>query len=114
MFGKEVRIFLKGEANESYHSLKDSNDKDAKVILSSFERKKIILKENPQSGNPIRKGLIPKRFKEQGIHNLYRVALARYWRMLYTLEGDARTVYVFILAIIDHKTYDAFFGYRKR
>lgn len=66
-FDKEVRVILKGQGKEAYLELKKRTDKDAKTILSSFDRTKGILKENPQYGDPIRKELIPRKFKERGI-----------------------------------------------
>ncbi len=110
--GKEVRVFLKGEAKESYLELKKRSDKEAQTILASFERIKEILKENPQYGNPIKKNLIPKELK--GVQNLYRVELSNYWRLLYTLEGNKIEIFLFILKIIDHPSYDKLFGYKKR
>lgn len=112
--GKEVRVFLKGQAKEAYLRLKGRGDKEAAALLSSFERVKELLKENPQYGDPIRKALIPKRFLEMGIKNLYRVELANYWRLLYTLEGTHVEILLFVLAMTDHKEYDRLFGYRKR
>ncbi|MDD5132921.1 MAG: hypothetical protein PHD81_03710 [Candidatus Nanoarchaeia archaeon] len=111
-FGKEVRIMLKGDAEESYLELKKSNDKEAKSILNSFNRIRDILKKNPQYGDPIKKELIPSEFKKLGIQNLYRVELSNYWRMLYTIEGDTVTIFLFVLKIIDHKEYDKLFGYK--
>jgi len=111
--GKEVRILLKGQAKESFIELKKRDDKEAKSILNSFERIKNILKENPQYGNPISKELIPESLKKQGITNLYRVELSNFWRMLYTLEGNQIEIFLFILTITDHPTYNKLFGYKK-
>lgn len=110
--GKPVRVFVKSQAKEILNTLNDS--KESKAILTSFERNKEILKENPQFGNPIRKQLIPKELKKMSITNLYRVELANYWRMLYTVEGDGNNIFVFILRIVDHQEYDKLFGYRKK
>src|SRR3989344_3990520 len=99
MFNKEVRVFLKGQAKESYLELKKIDDKEAKSILNSVDRIKDILRENPQYGDPIRKKLIPKEFIELGIKNLYRVELSNFWRMLYTLEGNQIEILVFVLKI---------------
>ena len=111
-FGKEVRVFLKGEAKESYLGLKKRNDKEAKSILRSIERIKEILKTNPQYGNPIPKRLIPDELIKQGIQNLYRAELSNYWRMLYTIEGNKIEIFLFVLKIIGHKEYDKLFGYQ--
>jgi hypothetical protein len=112
--GKEVRVLLKGEAKEAYLELKRRSDKEAQTILSSFERIKEVLKENPQYGNPIKKDLIPKEMKAKGIQNLYRVELSNYWRLLYTLEGNEIEIFLFILKIIDHPSYNKVFGYKKK
>ena len=109
--GKNVKVFLKGEAKKTYAELQKSKDV---TILDSFERIKDIVKENPQYGNPIKKERIPQALKQLGIHNLYRAQLANYWRMLYTVEGTPEKIFVFILAIIDHKEYDKLFGYKKK
>ena len=113
-FGKEVKIFLKGEAKESYALLQErkEKDKEARSILNSFERAKELLKQNPQYGEPVPKRLIPDSLLKIGIQNLYRIELSNYWRMLYTLEGNQIEIFVFVLKIVDHKDYDKLFGYR--
>ncbi|MBI3051708.1 hypothetical protein HYY74_04600 [Candidatus Woesearchaeota archaeon] len=111
-YGKEVRIFLKEQAKESYIELKKRADKEAESILNSIERIKGILKENPQYGQPISKKLIPKTFLKIGIQNLYRVELSNYWRMLYTIEGNNVEILLFVLTITDHKGYNKLFGYK--
>ncbi len=110
--GKEVRIFLKDQAKESYLDLKNSNDKESKSIFNSIERIKEVLKNNPQYGDPIKKQLIPKELQQLGISNLYRAELSNYWRMLYTLEGTEIEILVFVLKIFDHKEYNKLFGYK--
>jgi hypothetical protein len=109
-FGKEVRIFLKGQAKDSYLELKKRNDKESQSIINSIERIRGILKDNPQFGDPIAKNLIPKSL--MGIQNLYRVELSNYWRMIYTIEGNKIEIFLFVLNIVDHKDYNRLFGYR--
>ena len=36
IFGKEVRVFIKGQARESYISLKTRTDKEAQGLLNSI------------------------------------------------------------------------------
>jgi len=110
-FGKEVRIFLRGQAKKAYLELKKRHDKEAKIILNSFEKKKELLKDNPQFGDPIKKELIPKELKNLGIQNLYRVELSNYWRMLYTIEGNRIDIFLFVLKIVNHKEYNKLFKY---
>ncbi len=111
-YGKEVRVFLKDQAKESYLELKKRKDKEAESILNSVERIKTVLKENPQFGQPVSKRLIPKTFAKMGIKNLYRVELSNYWRMLYTIEGSDVEILLFVLSIVDHKGYNKLFGYK--
>lgn len=111
-FGKNVRVFLKGDAKKAYLKLKSSNLSEEKSVLESFERIKEILKENPQYGDPVSKNLIPLSLKRLGIQNLYRVELSNYWRMIYTIEGNQIEILVFVLNISNHKEYNKLFGYR--
>ena len=110
--GKEVRVFLKGQAKDSYLELRKRKDKESQSILNSIERIKAILKENPQFGDPIAKRLIPKSLIDTGIQNLYRAELSNYWRMLYTIEGSKVEIFLFVLNIVDHKHYNKLFGYK--
>jgi mRNA-degrading endonuclease RelE of RelBE toxin-antitoxin system len=110
--GKEVRVLLVGQAKQSYLELKERNDKESQSILRSIERIRDLLKTNPQIGDPISKDKIPDELKRQGINNLYRTELSNFWRMLYTIEGNKIEIFVFILRISDHPTYDKFLGYK--
>lgn len=112
IFGKEVKVFMKGQAKDSYLSLKSRTDKEAQSLFNSINRITEILKNNPQFGNPIPKRLIPKSLIKEGIQNLYRVELSNFWRMLYTIEGTQIEILVFVLKIMDHKDYNKFFGYK--
>lgn len=112
MFGKDVKVFMKGQAKESYLSLKSRTDKEAQSLFNSINRVTEILKTNPQYGNPISKRLIPDSLLKEGIQNLYRVELSNYWRLLYTIEGTKIEILVFVLKILDHKEYNKLFGYK--
>ncbi len=110
--GKDVRVLLKGQAKESFLELKKRKDKEAQTLLRSIQRAREILKENPQFGDPIKKDLIPKKFKAN-VQNLYRVELSNFWRMLYTIKGTKVEIFLFVLSITDHKGYNKLFGYKK-
>jgi hypothetical protein len=72
---------------------------------------------NPHYGDPIPKKLIPAEYVlKYGITNLFHVELSNFWRMLYTLTNDETEIEIiaFVLDIIDHKTYDKKFGYKKK
>ena len=112
MFGKEVKVFMKGQAKDSYLSLKNRTDKEAQTLLNSINRTIKILKSNPQYGNPIPKRLIPDSLIKEGIQNIYRVELSNFWRMLYTIEGTKIEILVFVLNIMNHNEYNKLFGYK--
>ncbi len=87
------------------------------MILKAVNQKVELIKANPHFGNPIAKQLIPNEYKEKyDIINLFRVELPASWRMLYNVtEGETKIeIVAFILDIIDHKSYDKKFGYRKK
>ena len=111
IFGKDVKVFMKGQAKDSYLLLKIQTDKESQSLLNSINRTTEILKNNPQYGDPISKRLIPKELSKEGIQNLYRVELSNYWRMIYTIEGTKIEILVFVLKIMSHKEYDKLFGY---
>ncbi|MBU2523484.1 MAG: hypothetical protein KKE23_04330 [Nanoarchaeota archaeon] len=113
-WNKQIRILLRGQAQESFLKLKERKDKEAQILVKSIHRIMEILKKNPQFGDPIRKELIPEAFIKAGIKNLYRVELSNFWRMLYTLDGNKIEIFLFILSIVDHPAYDKLFGYRGR
>ncbi len=116
---KPIRVLLSPEAEEVYDYLEKEapNSKIERSILNSINKKKEIIKNNPHYGSPVGKNLIPKEYVEKyGVHNLFHVELANFWRMLYTLTNDETEVEIlaFVLDIIDHDSYNKKFGYKRR
>lgn len=37
--------------------------------------------------------------------------LDRYWRLIYTLQGDTVRLFCIVLEVLEHKKYDRKFGY---
>lgn len=117
---KNVRIIFKGDALIAYKKLTAivKDQKSAGItesfeisLLKSIEQKISILKNNPFYGDNVKKKLIPKKYD---IHNLWRLEVTAYWRMLYTIEGTDIEIICFILDILDHDSYNKIFGYRKK
>ena len=82
-----------------------------------------MLKANYDYGKQIPRKLIPRKYQlEYEVTNLWKVDLAGYWRMIYTLKQPQReqteieiiTIWLDVLDIIDHKKYDKIFGYKKK
>lgn len=132
MTEKRVSIKLLGEAKTEYLQLQETvrREKEKGVsgsfhqtLLKSIESKIALLKANYDAGIQIPKKLVPKKYLEAyNVTNLWKVDLAGYWRLIYTLKQPQReqteieilSIWLDILDIIDHPTYDKIFGYKKR
>lgn len=116
---KIVRVIFSPEAEEVYKHLNEQApaSKIDRTILNAINKKIELIKANFHYGDPISKNLIPEEYRvKYGVTNLFRVELPNFWRMLYALtEGDTEIeIVAFVLDVIDHKTYDKKFGYRKK
>ncbi len=124
MTEKEIWVEFSEEANKDYielqkQALRDKEQGKEKTfaiqLLKAIEREKNNLKIDPQCGIPIPRNYISKvLFKKYGTNRLWKIDLVGYWRLIYTLTGDAIKIIAFILEFIDHKRYDKLFGYRKK
>ena len=122
--GKDVVVHFSKEANEAYTQLQEKvanqrkqgtqNSSDMQ-LLKSIDREKENLKRDPQSGIHIPRANIPKQAVQRyGTDKLWKINLAGYWRMIYTITGNDVEIITFVLEIIDHKDYDKVFGYKKK
>ena len=114
---KTVRIIFSPEAKEVYEHLNEQapTSKTEQTILNTINDKMKFIKANHHYGDPIKKKLIPKKYKlKYKVTNLFRVELPNFWRMLYTLtEGETKIeIIAFVLDIMDHKDYNKKFGYK--
>lgn len=132
MTEKRVSIKLLGEAKEEYLKLQDTvRQEHEKGITSSFHQTLLksinskieLLKANYDYGTQIPRKLIPRKYVvEYEVTNLFKVELAGFWRMIYTLKQPQReqteieiiTIWLDVLDIVDHKKYDKIFGYKKK
>ncbi|MFH1520631.1 MAG: hypothetical protein ABID61_03235 [Candidatus Micrarchaeota archaeon] len=132
MVKKAVTIKLLGEAKEEYLKLqetvrqeieKDITTSFHQTLLRSIDSKIALLKANYSYGIQIPRKQIPRTYLENyEVTNLWKVDLSGYWRLIYTLkqpqreetEIDIITIWLDVLDILDHPTYDKRFGYRKR
>lgn len=114
---KPVSVILSSEAEQVYRrlNLEAESNKISRTILKAINQKTELIKQNIHYGNPIAKHLIPEEYRSGYLaHNLFRVELPSYWRMLYMLtnNGEAEIV-AFVIDIIDHSDYNDKFGYKK-
>ena len=83
-------------------------------MLNSVKQKVDILKYNPEYGVHIPKNRIPKDYVvKYDVGNLWKVNLSGAWRMIYTIRGSEVEIISLILDILDHRSYEKKFGYRK-
>ena len=91
------------------------NNSDSQQLLKSIENSIARLLTNPQSGLHIKRINIPTDTKKRyGTDRLWKMNLAGYWRMIYTLTGDQLRVISFILEFMNHKQYNKRFKYKKK
>lgn len=116
----KAKVRLTGQAKEEYQKLeKLVNEEEKKGIESSenqtlfrsIKQKIELLKQDPLCGEVVKKNKIPKNLD---VDNLFKLRLANFWRMLYTIRRQEIEIYCFILTINDHDEYDKTFKGKKR
>ena len=115
----KARVRLIGQGLEEYEKLKEAVKEEEKrditssenaTLLRSIDQKIDWLKENPLVGEVVKKKDIPK---DLDVDNLFKLRLAKFWRMLYTIRRQEIEIFCFILVIEPHPDYDKRFK-RKR
>ncbi len=132
MVEKHISVKLLVKAKEDYLKLqqivkqereKGSENSFHQMLLKSIDSKIALLKTNCDYGAQIPRRLIPQSYlQEYGVTNLWKVDLAGYWRMIYTIKQPQReetdveiiSIWLDILDIVDHYKYNKIFGYRKK
>tara|TARA_Y100000034_G_C6829969_1_gene374553 strand:- start:740 stop:1111 length:372 start_codon:yes stop_codon:yes gene_type:complete len=122
MFNKEIKVLLSKEADQVYAELnklvgeekkKGINSSFHQSLLRSINRAKDLLRQNPFTGNQVRKSKIPRKYIiNYDVSNLWRMELANRWRLVYTITGNKLEIINFVLDIFDHRDYDKVFGYK--
>jgi len=116
----KARVRLMGQALEEYNALKEiaDNEKRSGVsgsenisLLRSIDQKIEWLKEKPLVGEVVSKKDIPK---DLDVDNLFKLRLAQYWRMLYTIRRQEIEIFCFVLVIESHPDYNKRFKRKKR
>ena len=116
----KARVRLTGQALEEYERLKIlMAEEEAKGIKSSENRtlwrsinEKIEwLKDDPLCGEVVPKKDIPKGLD---VDNLFKIRLAQYWRMLFTIRRQEIEGICFVLGIDSAPDYDKRFKIKKR
>ncbi len=121
--GKEIGLILEEEVNEVYKELnkivgdeikKGIKKSEHQTLLKSINRALELLRNNPFIGIQVSKKLIPKKYIDKfDVTNLWKFNLSNYWRMIYTVTSEEIKIIALVLDIMDHKTYDKLFGYKR-
>ncbi len=112
---EHFKIVFNNKVKKVLSFLKNSKSKKDKVLLNSIIKKLSIIEKNSHYGNSIKKSLIPKKYKFLGVKNLFRVELAHFWRMLYTITNNEEDeIVVLVLEILNHEDYNKLFGYKNK
>lgn len=118
---KPVRVQLIGNAAEEFEKLNaivgeeqasGIQNSEHQQLLKSIKQKTELIKANPQYGASVPKAIIKKTGYD--VDNMWVADLVGYWRMIYTLKGNAIEILCFVLEIVDHERYEKIFGYRKK
>ena len=112
---KQIQVIFSKQAEQIFSEMQKSNAKVDRSLIHAIENKIQLIKANPHYGNPIKKKLIPKEYKNlYEISNLFRIELPSFWRMLYTLtDGETKIeIIAFVIEILNHKDYNKRFGYK--
>ena len=116
---KIVKVILSTDAEVVLDQLV-ANARSSKregVLVRGFHKKVEITKSNIHYGDKVERRLWPIEYViKYSINNLFRLELPGFWRLTYTLKNglSENEIVILILDIMDHKTYDKKFGYRKR
>ncbi|MBI2176707.1 hypothetical protein HYU40_05195 [Candidatus Woesearchaeota archaeon] len=120
---KAIHVYVVGDANAFLFGLKQEIEQELlqnktgtflQTLFQSIATKKEELKRDPFYGIQIPKKLIPKKYTDlYDVKNLWKCNLALAWRAIYFISGEEERIVVSIVDLIDHRTYEKIFGYRK-
>lgn len=119
---KIIKVIFSSEADSVFQELiKIANDEGLKgiegsihqTLLRSIQRAVELLKSNPFAGNQIPRRLHPKKYYQKyDAENIWRIELAKRWRLIYTIAGNKIEIINFVIDIFNHRDYDSVFGYK--
>ena len=121
--GKPVTVKVTGDAKEAYEQLDNLTKQERtkgisgshnQTLFNSINKKIELLKQNPQHGVHIPKNRIPGDYiLRYEVNNLWKINLAGAFRMVYTIRGSEVEIISLILDILNHRSYEKKFKYKK-
>lgn len=103
-------VILSDQAASSLRTLEGSTDPDARSVIRRVRALRGVLLSDSLHGEVVSKNRIPLALRRRHrLENLYVEDLPSFWRMLYTVNRARGDLYVFIVEIVDHRTYSKWF-----
>lgn len=110
-------VYYSHEFDRDFLKLKkraEKGDGEAKQLLQLIGNATDELSVDREAGKKVPRKLWPGEYiQKYGITNLWKYNLDPYWRLTYTLTGDAVKMYLIYLEYLPHPEYGRKFGYRK-
>lgn len=93
---------------QEYESIPENNTLKRRIDYI-IER----IKENPSFGQPIRKELIPKEYRNKEMNNAFWTSLSKEGRLIYSLKSlsEFEVIVIILEWFTRHKDYERRFGY---
>lgn len=120
---RKVKVIFEGDAKKEYLRLnlvvdqeieKGVKKSDNQILLKSINSKIEILKNNPQAGRAVKKSLIPFKYRQKNITNLWILNLSNFWRLIYNIQTNEIIIFCFVLEYGSHDKYNDLFGFKKK
>ena len=120
---KKVSVRFDKEPSKAYHELEKQVERENKEGITNSDSQRLLksinkaigrLKANAQAGDHVPKKIAAQALKYYQVESIWRMELANYWRLIYTITADEVDIIAFVLDCIDHPTYNKIFGYKKR
>jgi|SRR3989344_3040335 len=110
-------VYYSHEFERDFSKLKkraEKGESEAEYLLSLINNATKELAKDREAGVKVPRKLWPKEYVQKyGITNLWKYDLDSYWRLTYTLTGDAVKMYLIYLEYLPHPEYERRFGYKR-
>ncbi len=108
-------VVLSPSAAAALARLERDRDPMSTSIVRRIRALRPILLADCLHGEVVKRGRIPKALADKhSVENLFVEDLPSFWRFLYTVVRDRGELYVVVIEIVDHGTYDRWFSSRGR
>lgn len=104
-------IFVNEKVKKSFEKLRESNKGKDKGLYVWLTHAFSAIEDNAFCGIQVPKRLIPKKYLQYDIKNLWKYNLPKSSRLLYSIKGSDVIVLAIIVDWLSHKEYERLFKY---